>query len=149
MVPDDPAAGHRAAGHAAERRASGVAAGADARGAVDAELVRRVAHLARLGLPPSEMEAASRELDSVLGHFRALQAVDTTGVEPLVHALEAPGVPQRDAVAAFPDPRAALLPLTAHAREGLFVVPRVFEADFGVEPGPVGRPQADVEPRAG
>ncbi len=149
MATDDRAAGHRAAGHDAEGRAPGGAARADARGAVDAELVRRVAHLARLGLPPAEIEAASRELDSVLGHFRALQAVDTTGVEPLVHALEAPGVPQRDAVAAFPDPRAALLPLTAHAREGLFVVPRVFEADFGLEPGAGGPSPADTEPQAG
>ena len=115
--------------------------------AVDPSLVRRVALLARLGLPPAELDAAGRQLGSILKHFEALQSVDTTGVPPLVHALEAPGVPMPDTLAPFPDPRGTLLSLTEHAREGLFVVPRVLEADFG-EPA-AGDKSGSGAPRGG
>ena len=97
----------------------------------DPELVRRVARLARLGLPPAELAAAGSQLATILGHFRALQDVDTGGVEPLVHAVDRPGEAAPDAVAPFADPRRALLALTPAAREGFFVVPRVVDADFG------------------
>ena len=113
---------------------------------VDPELVRRVAELARLGLPAAELDAAGRQLGSVLGHFRALQSVNTDGVEPLVHALESPGVPAPDRVAPFPDPRGALLTLTAHAREGLYVVPRVLDADFGPEDAAAPAGEAERDP---
>jgi aspartyl-tRNA(Asn)/glutamyl-tRNA(Gln) amidotransferase subunit C len=121
---------------------------------VDPDLVRRVAELARLGLPDAELDAARRHLGSILGHFRALQSVDTTGVEPLVHALEAPGAPAPDRVEPFPDPRGTLLTLTAHAREGLYIVPRVLDADFGPDLGSGGGPHggagdaADGDPAA-
>ena len=101
----------------------------------DPELVRRVARLARLGLPPAELSAAGSQLATILGHFRALQDVDTQNVEPLIHAVDRPGEAAPDTVAAFPDPRRHLLPLTIHAREGFFVVPRVLDADFGAAGG--------------
>ena len=102
---------------------------------IDPDLVRRVARLARLGLPPAELAAARSQLATILGHFQALQEVDSHGVEPLVHALEQPGEAAADAVAAHPDPRGSLLPLTRFAREGFFVVPRVVDADFGPPDG--------------
>jgi aspartyl-tRNA(Asn)/glutamyl-tRNA(Gln) amidotransferase subunit C len=99
------------------------------------ELAQRVARLARLGLPPAEVAAAGGQLATILGHFRALQEVDTDGVEPLVHAVDRPGQAAADVVAAEPDPRRTLLPLTLHAREGFYVVPRVLDADFGAPGG--------------
>lgn len=97
---------------------------------IDDEAVAAVAHLARLGLPAAEQAAAAGQLAGLLRHFKTLQEVDTTGVEPLVHAQAgavspAPGAP-RDAA----DERQALLRLTEHVREGFFVVPRVLDADF-------------------
>jgi len=94
---------------------------------IDPQQVQRVAELARLGLSEQELSAASAELQGILAHFEALQAVDTTGVLPLVHALESSGTPADDTARDFPDPRHALLPLTKHAREGFFVVPRVLD----------------------
>ncbi|MGQ0553945.1 MAG: Asp-tRNA(Asn)/Glu-tRNA(Gln) amidotransferase subunit GatC [Planctomycetota bacterium] len=94
---------------------------------VDLATVARVAHLARLGLSPAQFEAARGQLSSLLGHFQALQAVDTTGVEPLVQAVDTPGQSMADEPAPFPDPRLSLLPLTPHAREGFYVVPRVHD----------------------
>jgi len=105
-----------------------------------------VAQLARIGLSGEELQAAAAHLQGILGHFRALQDVDTTGVAPLVHTLAAPGVPGPDVVAPFADPRTRLLGLTAHAREGFVVVPRVLDADFGPdEPGPATAP-AEPDP---
>jgi aspartyl-tRNA(Asn)/glutamyl-tRNA(Gln) amidotransferase subunit C len=98
---------------------------------LDVDVVRRVAHLARLRVAEDELGGLARQLAGVLGHFEALQGVDTAGVEPLVHALDTPGAAAPDVVACGADPRGALLPLTGHAREGFFVVPRVLDADFG------------------
>ncbi|HVQ25885.1 MAG TPA: Asp-tRNA(Asn)/Glu-tRNA(Gln) amidotransferase subunit GatC [Planctomycetota bacterium] len=101
----------------------------------DPELVRRVARLARLGLQPAELDAAGSQLVTIIGHFRALQEVETRGVEPLVHAVDRPGEAVADEVVAQPDPRRDLLGLTHAAREGFFVVPRVMDADFGAAGG--------------
>lgn len=111
--------------------------------AVDAALAAAVAHLARLGLPESERRAAAAQLAGILGHFRALQDVDTRGVAPLVHTLEARGVPAADEAAPMPDARTRLLGLAPHAREGFLVVPRVMDADFGPDEPAAG---ADPDP---
>jgi aspartyl-tRNA(Asn)/glutamyl-tRNA(Gln) amidotransferase subunit C len=102
---------------------------------LDVELVRRVAHLARLGLADGELDGLTRQLAGLLAHFEALQEVDTTGVEPLTHALDTPGSAAPDEISCPADARSTLLPLTAHAREGFYVVPRVLEADFGTGVG--------------
>ena len=96
-------------------------------GSINPELVRRVARLARLGLADAELAAAGRELASLLEHFRTLQGVPTEGVEPLAQAVDAPGLAADDRAAPSLDPRRSLLPLTVHAREGFFVVPRVLD----------------------
>ena len=101
---------------------------------ISAADVLAIAKLARLGLPEAELHAAAGQLAGILEHFRALQGVDTHGVEPLVHTLDTPGAPAADVVAPFADARERLLALTAHAREGFLVVPRVLDADFGPEP---------------
>ncbi|MHC4844817.1 MAG: Asp-tRNA(Asn)/Glu-tRNA(Gln) amidotransferase subunit GatC [Planctomycetota bacterium] len=101
---------------------------------IDPQIVQRVAELARLGLSEAELSAASAKLQGILAHFEALQAVDTEGVEPLVHAIETPGAPGDDEARDFPDPRHTLLPLTDHAREGFFVVPRVLDTEGGDAP---------------
>lgn len=104
--------------------------------AVDLQLAATVARLARLGLGEAELQAAAQHLAGILGHFRALQEVDTSGVAPLVHTLATPGRAAADAPVPFADPRTRLLGLAAHAREGFLVVPRVLEADFGPDEAP-------------
>ena len=101
---------------------------------ISAAEVLAIAKLARLGLPEAELHAAAGKLAGILEHFRALQGVDTTGVEPLVHTLDTPGAAAADVPAPFADARERLLALTPHAREGFLVVPRVLDADFGPEP---------------
>ena len=51
--------------------------------------VEKTAHLARLGLGESEIPQTTETLNNILGLIDAMQAVDTDGVEPLAHPLEA------------------------------------------------------------
>lgn len=50
---------------------------------VDAETVRRVAHLARIAVADDEVEALQGELNAMLALFEQLGAVDVDGVEPM------------------------------------------------------------------
>ena len=50
---------------------------------VDAATVKRVAHLARIALPESEVERMQGELNAILGFVEQLSKVDIEGVEPM------------------------------------------------------------------
>jgi aspartyl-tRNA(Asn)/glutamyl-tRNA(Gln) amidotransferase subunit C len=50
---------------------------------VDAETVRRVAHLARLAVAEDEVEHLRGELNAILAFFDRLAEVDVAGVEPM------------------------------------------------------------------
>ena len=72
-----------------------------------------IAQLARLHLEPDEVERLRGELSAILEHMEALRAVDTTGIEPMTHAVpmqlrlraDEPGapLPVEDAVGQAPD----------------------------------------------
>lgn len=47
--------------------------------------VEKIAHLARLGLNDGELPRITDALNSILGLVDQMQAVDTTGIEPLAH----------------------------------------------------------------
>ena len=51
--------------------------------------VRRIARLARIAIRPEESEAVSSRLNRVLGLIEELKAVDTKGIEPMAHPLDA------------------------------------------------------------
>jgi aspartyl-tRNA(Asn)/glutamyl-tRNA(Gln) amidotransferase subunit C len=50
---------------------------------VDAKTVRRIAHLARIAVPESEIEHLQGELNAMLAFVEQLQEVDVEGVEPM------------------------------------------------------------------
>ncbi|MBX9700168.1 MAG: Asp-tRNA(Asn)/Glu-tRNA(Gln) amidotransferase subunit GatC [Acetobacteraceae bacterium] len=50
---------------------------------LDTAAVRRIATLARIRLEEAEVERMQTELNGILGWIEQLQAVDTTGVEPM------------------------------------------------------------------
>jgi aspartyl-tRNA(Asn)/glutamyl-tRNA(Gln) amidotransferase subunit C len=58
--------------------------------------VRKVASLARLRLDDSEIESLAHDLTSIVGYVEVLNEVDTTGVEPMVHAVELQNVLRAD-----------------------------------------------------
>jgi len=50
---------------------------------VDADTVRRIAHLARIAVKDEEVEHLKGELNAILAWVEQLQAVDVSGVEPM------------------------------------------------------------------
>ena len=50
---------------------------------VDADTVRRIAHLARIAVAESEVENLRAELNAMLAFVEQLQEVDVVGVEPM------------------------------------------------------------------
>lgn len=50
---------------------------------VDAQTVRRIAHLARIAVADDEIEHLQGELNAILDWVEQLQAVDVAGVEPM------------------------------------------------------------------
>jgi aspartyl-tRNA(Asn)/glutamyl-tRNA(Gln) amidotransferase subunit C len=90
------------------------------------EEVEELALLARVALGPDEVEALRGELGAILDHMAVLREVDTTGVEPMTHAVPmtlrlradepGPSLEAEDALAAAP-----------RAADGHFVVPAIIE----------------------
>lgn len=94
------------------------------------EQVQRIALLARIAVSPDEAAGVTDRLNQVLGLIDQLQAVDTRGIEPMAHALDAElGVRQRlrpDAVTE-PDRRADFQAVAPAVENGLYLVPKVIE----------------------
>jgi aspartyl-tRNA(Asn)/glutamyl-tRNA(Gln) amidotransferase subunit C len=94
------------------------------------EDVERTAALALLALDEGEIEAMTRDLDSVLAHADQLQALDTTGIEPTAHAIPLATPLRPDRAVPGLDPELALS--NAPLRDGTaFVVPKVIEGEEG------------------
>ena len=55
---------------------------------IDAKLVRHIGKLSRIELSDAQVETFSRQLGSILQYFGKLQELDTSNVEPMVHAVE-------------------------------------------------------------
>lgn len=88
------------------------------------EDVQRIAHLARLQLSEAELVAYSVQLQAIVAFVDQLQAVDTTGVEPMVHAIELSNVLAADEVRVGLSRDAALSNSPDHDEE-CFRVPAV------------------------
>ncbi len=69
------------------------------------EDVRRIAHLARLAITDEEADRTLAQLNDILGMIDRLQAVDTSGVEPMSHPLGGAQRLREDAVTEHPDRR--------------------------------------------
>lgn len=92
--------------------------------------IGRIAHLARLQLAPDEAARMREQINGFFGIVDRMQAVDTTGVEPLAHpvaAFEDVQLRLRDDVASEPDMREANQRSAPAVERGLFLVPKVIE----------------------
>jgi aspartyl-tRNA(Asn)/glutamyl-tRNA(Gln) amidotransferase subunit C len=94
--------------------------------AVDADTVRRVAHLARVAVAEDEVEHLRGELNAILAFVEQLAEVDVAGIEPLPSVTPMALKMRRDEVTdgGIADDILANAP----AREDhFFVVPKVVE----------------------
>ncbi len=67
--------------------------------AISRDEVLHIGRLARLGLSEAEVDRLASQLSDILGHFEALGAVETSGVEPTAHPLPLQNVMRSDTVA--------------------------------------------------
>ena len=93
---------------------------------LDTEAVARIAHLARLGVDANEFEGYARNLSDILAFVEQLDAVDTRGVDPLAHPMEASQRLRADAVTES-DRREAFQRIAPRVEAGLYLVPKVIE----------------------
>ena len=94
--------------------------------AIELKDVENIAHLARLQLSGAEQQEAQSSINNILHMIDEMQAIDTTGVEPLAHAYEA-SQRLREDVVTEQDQRAVLLALAPSTERGFFLVPKVLE----------------------
>lgn len=94
--------------------------------ALDRSDVEKIAHLARLGLNDADIPRTTEALNSILGLIDQMQAVDTTGIEPLAHPLEANQRLRADVVTES-NHREAYQSIAPAVENGLYLVPKVIE----------------------
>jgi aspartyl-tRNA(Asn)/glutamyl-tRNA(Gln) amidotransferase subunit C len=88
--------------------------------------VQRVAALARLRLSAEEESHLTEELDKILQYMAKLEQLDTSGVEPMVHAVDIVHPLREDKVSNRPNPQAILANAPAR-HDNFFRVPKIIE----------------------
>jgi aspartyl-tRNA(Asn)/glutamyl-tRNA(Gln) amidotransferase subunit C len=90
--------------------------------------VRHVAMLARLALTEDHLKRLTGQLESILEYIAKLSEVDTTGIEPMAHALPLHNVFREDVVEPSL-PLEKVLQNAPQADGNFFMVPKVIGGD--------------------
>ncbi len=93
---------------------------------LDQDTIRRIAHLARLGVDEAENATYARSLSDIFAFVEQLNAVDTTGIEPMAHPLDASQRLRPDVVTET-NRREQFQKVAPRVDSGLYLVPRVIE----------------------
>ena len=90
------------------------------------EQVGHIARLARIALSDAEVDATRAKLNGIFDLIEQMQAVDTTGVEPMSHPQEL-ATRLREDVATETNHREAFQKVAPQTEAGLYLVPKVIE----------------------
>jgi aspartyl-tRNA(Asn)/glutamyl-tRNA(Gln) amidotransferase subunit C len=93
---------------------------------VDADTVRRIAHLARINVADEEIEHLKGELNAILAFVEQLSEVNVDGVEPMTSVTPMRMKQRPDVVTDGGDPEAVLTNAPA-TKDNFFLVPKVVE----------------------
>jgi aspartyl-tRNA(Asn)/glutamyl-tRNA(Gln) amidotransferase subunit C len=93
---------------------------------VDADTVRRIAHLARIAVAENEVEHLQGELNAMLAFVEQLSEVNVEGVAPMTSVTPMAMKKRADVVTDGGDPDAVLKNAPAR-QDDYFVVPKVVE----------------------
>ena len=87
---------------------------------------KKIAYLARIEVSDTEAEATLQKLTGIMSLIEQMQAVDTSGVEPMSHSQD---VTQRlrDDVVTQTNQRELFQSIAPAVSEGLYLVPKVIE----------------------
>ncbi len=88
--------------------------------------VHKIAYLARLKIDESDVPQYARQLSDILDFVAQMDAVDTAGVEPLAHPLDATQRLRPDEVTET-NQRERFQAIAPQVENGLYLVPRVIE----------------------
>ncbi len=88
--------------------------------------VERIAHLARLEVGEQELAAYAETLSRILGLIEQMNAIDTDGIAPMAHPLDA-GLRLRADEVTERDQRERFQAIAPSAQAGLYLVPKVIE----------------------
>ncbi|MEO1127676.1 MAG: Asp-tRNA(Asn)/Glu-tRNA(Gln) amidotransferase subunit GatC [Cyanobacteria bacterium J06639_16] len=91
---------------------------------IDADQVRKVAHLARLELTPEEEQQFTGQLGDILNYFEQLSELNTDNVEPTTRAIDVKNVTRTDRLESFEN-REGLLEAAPEREEDFFKVPKI------------------------
>ncbi|WP_281646800.1 Asp-tRNA(Asn)/Glu-tRNA(Gln) amidotransferase subunit GatC [Parendozoicomonas sp. Alg238-R29] len=94
--------------------------------AIDRSTVESVAHLARLSISEDEVRQTTEQITAIMGLIDEMQAVDTNGIDPLAHPLDAVQRLRADEVTES-NQREKLQNNAPATEDGLFLVPKVIE----------------------
>ena len=93
---------------------------------LDLDQVGRIARLAQIEISPVEAAQTRDRLNDILGLIEQLQAVDTAGIEPMAHAVDATQRLREDSPTET-DRRSAFQAIAPETEAGLYLVPRVID----------------------
>jgi len=88
--------------------------------------VKKVARLARLAVSEQEAQTAYTQLSRIFGLIEEMQAVDTSGIEPMSHAQDVTQRLREDKVTED-NQRELFQAIAPQIEDGLYLVPQVIE----------------------
>lgn len=93
---------------------------------LSADEVKKIAHLARLTLSDEAIGEYARNLSNIIGLVEQMNAVDTQGVPPMAHPLDATARLREDRISET-DQRECFQSIAPQVSAGLYLVPKVIE----------------------
>jgi aspartyl-tRNA(Asn)/glutamyl-tRNA(Gln) amidotransferase subunit C len=94
--------------------------------ALERKDVENIAHLARLSISEADIPEYARNLSNILALVEQMSVVDTNGVSPMAHPLEASQRLREDTVTEA-DQRGHFQAIAPAVGAGLYLVPKVIE----------------------
>ncbi len=88
--------------------------------------VKRIAHLARIEVDEKEAESMLAQLYGIFNLIEEMQAVNTSGVEPMSHSQDLVQR-MRDDIVTETDQRELFQSIAPKVEDGLYLVPKVIE----------------------
>lgn len=95
---------------------------------IDRDQVRKVAHLARLELTPTEEEQFTPQLNNILDYFEQLSELDTSQVEPTARPIDVSNVTRADQLQVCEE-REAILDSAPERESEFFKVPQIMSTE--------------------
>ncbi len=93
---------------------------------IDIDTARKVAHLARIAVPETELPKLAEQLSGILTFMEQLNEVDVEGIEPMT-SVTPMRLKRRADVVTDGGYQDKILKNAPDAREGFFAVPKVVE----------------------